>query len=66
MTKKLFRSRDDRVIAGVIGGMAEYFNVDASLLRLIFAFVFIFTGLFPMVLVYIIWWVVVPEKPTRS
>lgn len=59
--KRLYRSRKDRKIAGVCGGIAEYFNVDSTLIRLLFLFFFFFGG--GGLLVYIICWLVVPEAP---
>jgi len=50
------------MLAGVCGGLAEYFNIDSSLLRLIWVLVVIFTGFFPGVLAYIIAALIVPKK----
>jgi len=60
--KKLYRSAHDKMLAGVCGGLAEYFNIDSSLLRLIWVLVVIFTGFFPGVLAYIIAALIVPKK----
>lgn len=62
MKKKLYRSQNDRKIAGVIGGLADYFDIDATLLRVIFAIVFVITSFMPMFLVYIIMAIIVPNK----
>ncbi len=60
-TKRLYRSRTQRQIAGVCGGLAEYFNVDPTLVRLAFAFVFLWGGAgLPL---YILMWVLIPEAP---
>jgi phage shock protein C len=59
-SKRLYRSRTDRMIGGVAGGVAEYFGVDSALIRLI-AVVLAVTG--PGVLIYIVMWIVVPEAP---
>lgn len=59
--KKLMRSRKDRMIAGVCGGMAEYFNLDPTLVRIIYVLVSIFSVAFPGILVYIILWIIIPE-----
>ncbi len=61
--KKLYRSKRDRMIAGVCGGLGEYFEVDPNLVRLLFVFLAIFSGLLPMLLFYIIAWIVVPAEP---
>ena len=64
MTKKLYRSRTDSMIAGVCGGLAEYFDIDASLVR-VGAVLFTLawgSGL----LAYVILWLVVTQKPLES
>ncbi len=61
--KKLYRSRRDRMIAGICGGLGEYFEVDPNLVRLLFVFLAIFSGFLPMLLFYIIAWIVVPPEP---
>ena len=58
--KKLYRSKN-RVIAGVCAGIGEYFNVDPTLIRLLWVVVTLF-GFFPGILAYIIFWVIVPER----
>jgi phage shock protein C len=59
----LRRSRHNRMIAGVVGGLAEYFGLDPILLRVIYVLVSIFSAAFPGILVYIILWILVPEEP---
>jgi phage shock protein PspC (stress-responsive transcriptional regulator) len=49
------------MIAGVCGGLAEYFDLDVSIIRILFVVLTIFTAAFPGILVYIIMWIVVPE-----
>lgn len=63
-TKKLYKSSTDKKIAGVCGGLAEYFDIDATILRLVWALVVVFSGFIPGGLVYIIAALVMPEKPT--
>lgn len=58
----LRRSRTNRVIAGVIGGLAERFGVDATLLRVVYVIASVVSVAFPGILVYVILWVVVPEE----
>jgi phage shock protein C len=60
MAKKLRRSTTDRWIAGVCGGIAEYLNMDPLVVRLIFIGLLLF-GIAPIVLLYLIMWVAVPE-----
>lgn len=59
-TRKLYRSRIDRKIAGVCGGLAEYFGIDPTLVRLLFVLGLIFVG--GTLLAYIILAIVIPEE----
>ncbi len=61
-TRKLYRSESNRVFAGVLGGLGEYFGVDATLLRVFFVIGTLLTGFFPLVLAYIIIIFIVPQK----
>jgi phage shock protein C len=63
--KRLYRSRDDRMIAGVCGGVAEYFGIDPTLVRLLFVFGALGTasGLFWAYLVMVL---IVPEEVPAS
>jgi len=61
MAKKLYRSTDQRVIGGVCGGIAEYFDIDVTIVRLI-AVALLLPGGLPGVVPYIIMWIVVPSK----
>jgi len=58
--KRLSRTREGRVIAGVCGGIAAYFGIDPTLVRLAFAVFTIFGG--AGVLIYLIAWIVIPEE----
>ncbi|MFY0651952.1 MAG: PspC domain-containing protein [Cyclobacteriaceae bacterium] len=60
MTRKLTRS-NDRVIAGVCAGIADYFGFDPALTRLGYILISIFSAAFPGLLVYIILWIIMPE-----
>ncbi len=62
--KRLYRSNEDRVMAGVCGGFGEYFEVDPVLIRLIFIILGIFGG--SGVILYILAWILVPRKPWRD
>lgn len=59
MARQLYRSANQRMIAGVCGGFAEYFGIDVTIVRLIW------TGLvllgFSGIILYIIAWIIVPE-----
>lgn len=61
-TKKLYRSKTDKMISGVCGGLAQYFGVDTTLVRLVFALL-VFFGVGSGVLLYIILAIVVPLEP---
>lgn len=58
--KKLRRSRQQNMIAGVVGGLAEFFDLDVTVLRIIYALVSLFSGAFPGIIVYLILWVIMP------
>jgi len=62
--KKLMRSSSDKMIAGVCGGLAKYFGIDAVLVRILFV-VFALAG-GPGILLYIILWIVMPEESTAA
>lgn len=59
--KKLYRSKANRMLAGVCAGMAEYFNVDPTLVRVIAIFLLL-TPCVPALLAYLIAWALIPEK----
>ena len=61
-TKRLYRSKTNRVWAGIIGGLGEYFNIDPTILRLAWIFITIFSGIFPGLIVYILALLIVPEN----
>lgn len=63
--KKLFRSKNDRMIAGVFGGMGDYMKVDPTLLRIIGVILLIFTGVLPVLIAYIVLAIIIPENPTE-
>lgn len=60
--KKLYRSRTDKKIAGVCGGLGEYFNMDPTIWRLVF-FLLLLPGGLPGFLPYVILWFFVPLEP---
>jgi phage shock protein C len=64
MVKKLYRSRKDSMIAGVCGGIAEYFEIDSTLVRLLTILIVFLGGV--GVLAYIIAWIVIPENPEHK
>lgn len=62
MTKKLYRSMEDKMLCGVCGGIAEYFNVDSTVVRLIWALFSVFTAVFGGIIAYIIACIIIPER----
>lgn len=65
-TKRLYRSRSDRMIAGVCAGMGKYLGIDATVIRLIFALLAIFTGVVPGLILYIVMMFIIPDEPLAS
>jgi phage shock protein PspC (stress-responsive transcriptional regulator) len=64
---RLMRSRTDRKIAGVCGGLAEYFRVDATLVRLLWAILTIVPGAIVLgVVAYLVAWFIMPETPSAG
>lgn len=61
--RRLTRSVMDRKIAGVCGGFAEYFGMDPTILRILWVFVTLATGIFPGVLAYLAAWILMPQPP---
>lgn len=58
--RPLRRSRRNRVIGGVIGGLADYFGLDPTLSRIVYVLASIFSAAFPGLLVYILLWILIP------
>jgi phage shock protein C len=61
--RRLHRSRSDRKIAGVLGGIAEYFGFDPSWVRIAYAIATIITGVVPLAFLYVVMAFVVPKAP---
>ncbi len=61
--RTLHRSRNNRWIAGVVGGLAEYFGMNPNAARLIYVLVSIVSAAFPGILAYIILWILFPMEP---
>jgi len=59
---RLYRSKTDRIIAGVCGGLGDYFNVDPTIIRLLWVLFTLLGG--SGLLAYIIAWFIVPEEPS--
>ncbi len=63
---RLRRSREQKMVGGVIGGFAEYFDRDPGLLRLLYVLISIVSAAFPGIFVYLILWAVIPLAEARS
>jgi len=61
--KRLYRSKKDRMIAGVCGGIAEYFKIDATLVRIIAVITIFINGI--GLIAYLIAWIVIPQNPEQ-
>lgn len=60
--KRLYRSDTNKVLAGVLGGVGEYFDIDPTILRLGYIVFTVLTGVFPAIVAYIIAVLIVPKK----
>jgi len=63
MPKKLMRSRADRKVGGVCAGLADYLDLDVSLVRILWFFITLACGVFPGVVAYALAWIIIPEAP---
>jgi phage shock protein C len=61
-TRKLYRSQTNRQVAGVCGGLAEYFNLDATLIRILFVVLAVLGG--SGIVLYLAMWIIVPKEPS--
>lgn len=59
--KKLMRSKNG-MIAGVCGGIADYFNMDATVVRILYVLLSVLSAAFPGTIVYLILWLVIPKE----
>jgi phage shock protein C len=62
--RKLYRSEKNRLIGGVCGGLAEYFNTDPTLVRLIFVILALISGL--GIIAYIVLWIITPRASSQD
>lgn len=60
--RRLYRSSTNKKIAGVCGGLAEYFHIDATIIRVVFV-ILLLPGGFPGLIPYLILWLVMPMRP---
>jgi len=61
--RRLCLSRKDKKIFGICGGISETYDIDPTLIRLGLVFLCLVTAILPVVLTYLIGWLVIPEKP---
>ena len=64
--KRLYKSKENKVFAGIIGGIGEYLNIDPVVLRLVWVIMAIFTAFIPGILAYLIAIFIVPDQPTAT
>lgn len=62
MERKLYKSNQDKMLTGVCGGVAEYFGIDSTIVRLVMAFLTLW-GIVPGIIIYIIAALVIPDDP---
>lgn len=60
--KPLRRTRENRMIAGVLGGLGAHYGIDPVKLRIVFVLVSLFSAAFPGILVYLVLWFLIPEE----
>jgi phage shock protein C len=63
--KRLYRS-SDKILGGVLAGFSEFIYADKTVVRLLYALISILSAGFPGLLIYIIAWIVIPEKPLET
>lgn len=61
--KKLYRNRNDKMVSGVCAGIAGYFNIDSTLVRVIYAVLSVFTAFIPCLILYVVLAIVIPQEP---
>ena len=60
--KRIYRSRDESVIAGICGGIGELLDLDPVVVRLAAVFIAVVTGVIPAVVTYLVGWVIIPQR----
>ena len=60
--KRLKRSNKERMIGGVCGGIAEYFEMDPTIVRIAYVLISIFSVAFPGILAYVVLWAIIPRS----
>lgn len=60
---RVYRSEEDKKIAGICGGIAEAYALDANMVRVASIFLGVATGILPLVAAYLVGWIIVPVRP---
>jgi phage shock protein C len=67
MEKRLYRSQVRKMLGGVCAGLGDYFEIDVTLIRLVFVAISLVTAIIPMVIFYLIAWIIIPaEEPKKT
>ena len=61
--KRLYRSKTDRMVAGICGGLGEVYNLDPTLIRLTLVFLGLATAIMPLLIAYIVGIIIIPQGP---
>ncbi|MGI9535290.1 MAG: PspC domain-containing protein [Thermodesulfobacteriota bacterium] len=64
--RRLYRSKKNKMIAGICGGIAENINQDPTLVRLLVVLVGLLTAILPLALIYVICWIIIPEEDQQN
>lgn len=62
---RLFRNTENKMIGGVAAGLAEYLQIDVTIIRVLLVLAFFIPKPFPLILVYIVLWIVMPDSAKR-
>ena len=60
--KRLYRSTTDQLVAGICGCIGEYLEIDPNIIRVIWVAITAITGFFPGIVVYILLWIILPQR----
>jgi phage shock protein C len=63
--KRIYRSQEDKKIAGILGGLGELLDIDPTLFRLLFVFIGLATGIIPLAVAYLVGWIIIPKGKNR-
>lgn len=66
MERKLYKSETDKMLCGVLGGLAERFHIDSTILRIAYAALAVFSAVFPCAILYLVCAMVMPKPPVDT